>query len=445
MYCKNCGHELSEDAKFCQKCGNAVTPLSDNSSINSSKPEHTESNISGVTPNEQPKKTQKQGKENILKRYINRYFNRWKQCKQEKFKGRKNICWTVANAFILFVVIYNLVMCFHCNRDLNGFVYYRSIDGTYASASNRLYLGYYKYGIYTRPLLGKNVTPKHYVRIVFKTYEVKSVGIYKGNLTALSNTEYFSWSAEDPVESFCHIELSSMPKVGNVDVHCGHIRVDAVEGHTNLQILRLRSENAHFSELDYNVISLYEDFPKLMEMTIKNVYPYQSSTFSADKLTGMNLELSNDYLVQMMHYSIENIYDENRNIVGNYYDSGLTDTMMYIIALPDTHVSITHTVEDLYGTWIYRDSSTNEVFSITFQDNGYIKISDGLGIVGVDLFTFSEIDDNTLLLKAETENPWGELLSFNMPYELYGGELHLSIYGYEIDLTNEERAQTRIY
>lgn len=118
MYCKNCGYELPEDAKFCQKCGDAVTPLSDNSGLDSSIPEQTENNISGVTPNVQLKKSTKQGKENILKRYINRYFNRWKQCKQEKFKGRKNICWTVINAVIIFAIIYNFAICFYCNRDL---------------------------------------------------------------------------------------------------------------------------------------------------------------------------------------------------------------------------------------------------------------------------------------------------------------------------------------
>ena len=441
MYCKNCGHELPEDAKFCQKCGNAVTPLSDNSSLDTSMPEHTENNISSVTPNEQPKETQKQGKENILKRYINRYLNRWKQCKQEKFKGRKNICWTVVNAVIILVVIYNFAISFYCNRDLNGIVYYRYKYGDEyrVEATNRTVADiiFDSYSTYT-PLMGESLTIKEQVRIGFKIYEVDCVRVDESILPSLSTTKSFhcnlnsEWSG-----SYVYVNLAAMPKLTNIDVNSKAMTIYAGEGHTTLLSVKLKGngESATDSRFIFN-----GDFPQLMTISATNVYPKSSERgfnyFTADNLSDINLTLSNEQLSKCMYFQQQD--NNNQNSEPKII---LDDFFMYIAALPNTHIEITHTLEDLYGTWIYRESSGNEVFSITLQENGYVRINDGLGIIGVDLFTFSELDNSTLLLKAETEDSWGELLSFNMPYELYGKELHLSIYGYELDLVNEDTAK----
>lgn len=195
---------------------------------------------------------------------------------------------------------------------------------------------------------------------------------------------------------------------------------------SNLAYLTLES-NINYNDLPkWKVtpsLTLYGDYPNLEEVKIKNVGLF-TSDFTADKLTRVNVELSNGYLSEIMYYY-------------NSTEAKLPEGFIYLMGVPDSNINITHTLEDLYGTWTYRDSSGNEVFTVTFQENGYVRINDGLGIIGVDLFTFSEIDNSTLLLKAETEDFWGELISFNMPYELYGKELHLSIYGHELDLVNE--------
>lgn len=52
------------------------------------------------------------------------------------------------------------------------------------------------------------------------------------------------------------------------------------------------------------------------------------------------------------------------------------------------------------------------------------------------MLTFTELDDNTLLLKADTVDYWGDLLRLNLPYELYGRYLYISIYGQELELIN---------
>ncbi len=51
-----------------------------------------------------------------------------------------------------------------------------------------------------------------------------------------------------------------------------------------------------------------------------------------------------------------------------------------------------------------------------------------------DLLTFSELDDNTLLLKAETANAWGDLVTIEMPYEIFGRQLKVSILGKDLML-----------
>lgn len=60
-------------------------------------------NVSSVS-NKSDKVSEKINKDNLLSRYLERYRKRWKQCKKEHFKGRKNIGWIVVNVFIALVV-----------------------------------------------------------------------------------------------------------------------------------------------------------------------------------------------------------------------------------------------------------------------------------------------------------------------------------------------------
>lgn len=79
----------------------------------------------------------------------------------------------------------------------------------------------------------------------------------------------------------------------------------------------------------------------------------------------------------------------------------------------------------LYGTW----TDESGVISFTFQENGTIRIG-GLGdTLGVDLFTFTELDGDTLQLKADTGNKLLNLVSLNLDYEISGDVMTVQIAG----------------
>ncbi len=103
---------------------------------------------------------------------------------------------------------------------------------------------------------------------------------------------------------------------------------------------------------------------------------------------------------------------------------------LYLTSVPNVEWNVSHTIEDLYGTWTCQDLP----ITFTFQENGYVRISDDQGLLGLDLLTFSELDDNTLLLKAETANAWGDLVTIEMPYEIFGRQLKVSILGKDLML-----------
>lgn len=422
MFCSKCGNELADDAKFCSKCGSAVENVHTGETVakTGQKTEAVE-NASSVS-NESVKESVNTNKVNFLKRYIDRYKNRWKQCKQEHFKGRKNIGWIAVNVIIALVVIYNIAISFICNRDLNGLVYYRSYDG-YAYARNNHIMGIH------RPLLGKNLQIKDHVRIGFKTYEVASVDINVegGKITKLSTVKGVNCVLNTDKQSNVYIDLGAMPKVETIYITADKLGVH-VENHKNINRLNLTSAETT-EKYDYSYVYLSGDIPNLEELTLKNVRVnnYYSTT---EKLTRVNMVLPNK---DFSEYAFP-----EWNFLTDRMEITLSNTFMYLSSLPNSNIEITHTIEDLIGTWNYYDSDRNVVFSVTFQDTGYVRIRDDMGMIGVDLFTFSEIDDNTLLLKAETPDYWGDLLTFDLPYELYGSQLHISIYGYEMDLINED-------
>lgn len=110
---------------------------------------------------------------------------------------------------------------------------------------------------------------------------------------------------------------------------------------------------------------------------------------------------------------------------------------MHLNLPEDTTWESTHTIEDLYGKWVYKQDN-KEVLSIQFQENGYVRVSDSLGIIGADVLKYSEVDESTLLLKAETNNMYGNLVSFQMTYILLGDELEVYILGNKFELIREK-------
>ena len=77
----------------------------------------------------------------------------------------------------------------------------------------------------------------------------------------------------------------------------------------------------------------------------------------------------------------------------------------------------------LYGTW----TDESGVISFTFQENGTIRIGGLADTLGADLFTFTEVDGDTLQLKADIGNKLLNLISLNLDYEISGDVMTVQI------------------
>jgi len=96
----------------------------------------------------------------------------------------------------------------------------------------------------------------------------------------------------------------------------------------------------------------------------------------------------------------------------------------------DINISQDTDVTDLYGTWITADRT----FSISFGKDGKVRVADASNILGVDVLSYREIDENTLGLKAEGMNPVLNLVEIAMDYELRGNSLTIEFLEYRFEL-----------
>ena len=84
----------------------------------------------------------------------------------------------------------------------------------------------------------------------------------------------------------------------------------------------------------------------------------------------------------------------------------------------------------LYGTW----SDNSGILTITFKDDNTVRIAGLEDTLGVELFTFSEYDNDTLQLKADTDNALLAMIKLNMDYEISGDTLTVTIAGQSFQL-----------
>lgn len=80
--------------------------------------------------------------------------------------------------------------------------------------------------------------------------------------------------------------------------------------------------------------------------------------------------------------------------------------------------------EEIYGEW----ADENGILSLTFQEDGSVRVGAGSGFLGAELFTFTKGDGNTLYLKANADGVLGAV-SLQMKYELQGDTLAVSVFG----------------
>ena len=88
----------------------------------------------------------------------------------------------------------------------------------------------------------------------------------------------------------------------------------------------------------------------------------------------------------------------------------------------------------LYGTW----TDSSGMISFTFQKDGTIRIGGLSDTLGADLFTYTEVDSNTLQLKADTDNKLLNLISLNLDYKISDGVLTVEIAGNTYQLIKQE-------
>jgi hypothetical protein len=88
----------------------------------------------------------------------------------------------------------------------------------------------------------------------------------------------------------------------------------------------------------------------------------------------------------------------------------------------------------IYGTW----SDSTGAISFTFQEDGKLKISGMQNYLDVEAFTFTEVDDHTLQLKADTDNAIIGAVGMNMEYEIDGNVMTVSIINQELTLIKNE-------
>jgi ribosomal protein L40E len=88
----------------------------------------------------------------------------------------------------------------------------------------------------------------------------------------------------------------------------------------------------------------------------------------------------------------------------------------------------------IYGTW----SDSTGAISFTFQEDGKLKISGMQNYLDVEAFIFTEVDDHTLQLKADTDNAIIGAVGMNMEYEIDGNVMTVSIMNQELKLIKDE-------
>ena len=121
----------------------------------------------------------------------------------------------------------------------------------------------------------------------------------------------------------------------------------------------------------------------------------------------------------MILYRVEDNGAENiEEAVENWVEDALDTVQLY----------------SLYGTW----TDSYGAISFIFTEDGTLRVS-GLDTLSVDAFTFTEVDDDTLQLKANTDNPVAGMLGLNMDYEISGDTMTVTIAGKSYTLIKQDK------
>lgn len=87
----------------------------------------------------------------------------------------------------------------------------------------------------------------------------------------------------------------------------------------------------------------------------------------------------------------------------------------------------------IHGTW----TDSTGIISFTFSENGKLRIAGLEDSLGVSVFTFTEVNDTTIQLQADTDNLLLGALNLNVNYEISGEKMTIEIAGQEIQLIKQ--------
>lgn len=130
--------------------------------------------------------------------------------------------------------------------------------------------------------------------------------------------------------------------------------------------------------------------------------------------------------------------DVRMKMVNRYIDEDVLMTYMLFQEMYETgrlqsfDVENSYTIEDLYGTW----SNEGRTLSLTFQQDGTLRVADANNLMGVDVLQYKETGDNTLSLSADQSGLVG-MISINMEYVLFGDTLWVEFSGQSFELNRK--------
>lgn len=150
------------------------------------------------------------------------------------------------------------------------------------------------------------------------------------------------------------------------------------------------------------------------------------------KMEGTKVDMAS---VKMEYELIDN------TMIVNFMDYSIT---LYRVEDPDMSAEelfnmykeqMMNTVQgvSLHGTW----TDGSGMVSFTFYEDGKIRIAGLEDTLGVELLTYTEVDQDTLKLKADTKNVILGSASLNMDYEITDDIMTVSIAGQSFQLIKQ--------
>ena len=142
--------------------------------------------------------------------------------------------------------------------------------------------------------------------------------------------------------------------------------------------------------------------------------------------------------VQLDEKDFPQLKNVTMKLSNKYIDEDIMETckqfqIMYKAgSLQSFNIEISHTIEDLYGMW----TDENQTLTLTFEQDGTLRVADANNLIGVDALKYKEVNDNTLSLSADQSGLLGKI-SITMEYEIFGDVLVVDISGQEFVLTRK--------